>query len=193
FGATASLFPVDAQTLRYLRDTGRSPEHIELVERYCREQGLFRTDDAVTPVFSEMLELDLATVEPSVAGPKRPQDRVPLPRVWESFTAVWEEKVKPTPAQDRADDEIERQDIPRMVDEGGLEPDAVSKTAVPAPPDDAALVRDGSVVIAAITSCTNTSNPTVMVAAGLVARNAVDRGLRVPEYVKTSLAPGSRV
>jgi aconitate hydratase len=193
FGATASMFPVDEQTLRYLRDTGRSPEHIELVERYCREQGLFRTDDSPTPVFNEMLELDLATVEPSVAGPKRPQDRVPLPRVWESFTAVWEQKVKQTPAQDRADDEIEKEEIPRMVDEGGLEPDAMPATAVPAPPDDAASVRDGSVVIAAITSCTNTSNPTVMVAAGLLARNAVDRGLRVPEYVKTSLAPGSRV
>ena len=194
FGATASLFPVDDQTLRYLRDTGRSPEHIDIVERYCKEQGIFRTDAQETPVFSEMVELDLASVEPSVAGPKRPQDRVALPRVWESFTSVWQQKPgQQSPAERAEDEEVERVEVPRMVEEGGIEPDSVSEPAVPSPPDEAGLVRDGSVVIAAITSCTNTSNPAVMVAAGLLARNAVERGLRVPEYVKTSLAPGSRV
>jgi aconitate hydratase len=190
FGATASLFPVDDQTLRYLRDSGRSPEHIELVERYCKEQGMFRTDASDIPVFSEMLELDLASVEPSLAGPKRPQDRVPLPRVWESFTAVWNER---TPDGDGKSNGSDVTAVRRLVDEGGLEPDARPEIAAPAPPDDVKSVRNGSVVIAAITSCTNTSNPSVMVAAGLLARNAVERGLRVPEYVKTSLAPGSRV
>jgi aconitate hydratase len=185
FGATASLFPVDAQTLRYLRDTGRDPQLIDLVERYCKEQGMFRVDGAEPPVFSEMLELDLATVEPSVAGPKRPQDRVPLSRVWESFTAVWQQQDGDGGAELSAEE--------RLLAEGGIDPTSGGPTAVAAPPDDAASVRNGSVVIAAITSCTNTSNPSVMVAAGLLARKAVERGLRPPEYVKTSLAPGSRV
>jgi aconitate hydratase len=184
FGATASLFPVDDQTLRYLRDTGRNPEHVELVERYCKEQGLFRSDDSPTPVFSEMLELDLASIEPSVAGPRRPQDRVPLPRVWDSFTAVWAPGNGGPPIEDEG---------ARMVGEGGAQTAAIGDPPPPAPPDEADRVRDGSVVIAAITSCTNTSNPTVMIGAGLLARNAVRRGLQVPEYVKTSLAPGSRV
>ncbi|TMB91418.1 MAG: aconitate hydratase AcnA, partial [Chloroflexi bacterium] len=188
FGATASLFPVDEQTLLYLRDSGRSPEHIELVERYCREQGIFRTDASPIPVFSESLELDLATVEPSLAGPKRPQDRVALPRVWESFTAVWQ------PSDPDGDaSALEAEELERLVEEGGLDPDAMTEQAVPVAPNDYGAVRNGSVVIAAITSCTNTSNPTVMVAAGLLARNAVARGLRVPDHVKTSLAPGSRV
>jgi aconitate hydratase len=188
FGATASLFPVDAQTLRYLTDTGRDTEQISLVERYCKEQGMFRVDGAEPPIFSEMLELDLATVEPSVAGPKRPQDRVGLAHVWESFTAVWEQ-----PGGNGNGGEATAEEEGRLIDEGGIDPDAVTETAAPAPEDDAASVRDGSVVIAAITSCTNTSNPAVMVAAGLLARNAVARGLSPPEYVKTSLAPGSRV
>jgi aconitate hydratase len=151
FGATASLFPVDEQTLRYLRQTGREPEHVELVERYCRAQGMFRTDQSETPAFSELLELDLASVEPSLAGPRRPQDRVPLGRSRQSFEAVH------------------------------------GATGTPAGLD------HGAVVIAAITSCTNTSNPSVMVAAGLLARRAVERGLRPPAHVKTSFAPGSRV
>ena len=181
FGATASLFPVDEQTLRYLRLTSREPEHIALVERYCKEQGMFRTDDSATPVFSEMLELDLATVEPSVAGPKRPQDRVPLSRVWESFTDVW--------GPDTNGEVVEEEE--RMADEGGSQTESIGDP--PPKQNGAGSVRNGSVVIAAITSCTNTSNPTVMVAAGLLARNAAARGLRPPEYVKTSLAPGSRV
>ncbi len=189
-GATASLFPVDEQTLRYLRDTGRDPELVSMVERYCKEQAMFRDDGAAPPMFSEMLELDLAAVEPSVAGPKRPQDRVPLSGVWESFTAVWQRRER---AADGGARGSESDDVTRLVEEGGLDPDAVTEPSAPAPADDARSVRDGSVVIAAITSCTNTSNPAVMVAAGLLARNALQRGLRPPQYVKTSLAPGSRV
>ncbi len=199
FGATASLFPVDEQTLRYLRQTGRSPAHIELVERYCKEQGLFRTDDSDTPVFSELLELDLASVEPSVAGPRRPQDRVALGRVWESFQAV-----HGGAASNGNGDGSGGDALARLVDEGGSpesssgHPPAAEKGGGGA----AVSVRQqpatrrlghGSVVIAAITSCTNTSNPSVMLAAGLLARKAAERGLRPPEYVKTSLAPGSRV
>jgi aconitate hydratase len=181
YGATSALFPVDAQTLRYLAMTGRSPEHLELVERYCREQGLFRVDGAAVPVFSELLELDLATVEPSVAGPKQPQDRVPLGSVWESFHAVFHPE-EDSPAET---------DLARFNGEGGVHPSGVGGTAVA---ERAAVsVGNGSVVIAAITSCTNTSNPSVMVAAGLLARNAVAAGLTVPPHVKTSLAPGSRV
>ena len=183
YGATSSFFPVDAQTLRYLETTGRDPQLIELVEQYTRAQGMFRTDDSPTPVFSELLELDLNGVEPSVAGPKRPQDRVPLPRVWESFKSAFAMEDKPS-----------NNDVARFESEGG-EADVFGEkqhaTAVMARP--AAHVRNGSVVIAAITSCTNTSNPSVMVAAGLLAKRAVERGLKVSPTVKTSLAPGSRV
>src|SRR5438270_5006415 len=183
YGATASLFPVDAQTLRYLETTGRDRELIELVERYTRAQGMFRTDESETPVFTELLELDLGAVEPSVAGPKRPQDRVPLPSVWQSFTSAFAVDDKPT-----------NNDVARFDFEGGAT-EAVGRpgsgTAVMARP--AQRVRNGSVVIAAITSCTNTSNPSVMVAAGLLAKRAVERGLKVAPTVKTSLAPGSRV
>jgi len=183
YGATSSLFPVDAQTLRYLETTGRDRELIELVERYTRAQGMFRTDESETPVFTELLELDLGAVEPSVAGPKRPQDRVPLPSVWQSFTSAFAVDDKPT-----------NNDVARFDFEGGAT-EAVGRpgsgTAVMARP--AQRVRNGSVVIAAITSCTNTSNPSVMVAAGLLAKRAVERGLKVAPTVKTSLAPGSRV
>jgi aconitate hydratase len=171
YGATSALFPVDGQTLRYLESTGREREDIDLVERYCRSQGMFREDGAEAPVFSELLELDLATVEPSLAGPRRPQDRVSLPRVWESFGQVF--------PQDG-----------RQGDDGG-ELEAGGGVALARRTGMA--VRDGSVVIAAITSCTNTSNPSVMIAAGLLAKKAVEAGLTVPAYVKTSLAPGSRV
>jgi len=181
YGATSALFPVDAQTLRYLETTGRSSEHLELVERYCREQGLFRVDGGPSPTFSEVLELDLSRVEPSVAGPKRPQDRVPLGSVWESFHAVFH------PDEERPAET----DLARFNGEGGVRPRGEGGVAVAERP--AVGVRDGSVVIAAITSCTNTSNPSVMVAAGLLARNAVAAGLKVPSHVKTSLAPGSRV
>src|SRR2546428_6049103 len=183
YGATSSLFPVDQQTLRYLEATGRDQQLIELVQRYTQAQGMFRTDDSETPVFSELLELDLSTVEPSVAGPKRPQDRVSLPSVWQSFTSAFAVDEKP------ANDDVARFDF-----EGGAADVAGGRapaTAVMARPTQ--RVRSGSVVIAAITSCTNTSNPSVMVAAGLLAKRAVERGLRVSPTVKTSLAPGSRV
>ncbi len=148
YGATVGYFPIDAETLRYLRETGRDEKTVDLLERYAKAQQLFRTDDAPTPEFTETLELDLASIEPSIAGPKRPQDRVPLTQSKENFYATL----------------------------------ASGDT-----------LRHGSIAIAAITSCTNTSNPSVMLAAGLVAKKAVERGLTVPKYVKTSLAPGSRV
>jgi aconitate hydratase len=186
YGATSALFPVDAQTLRYLETTGRAREHIELVERYCKEQQIFRVDGVETPVFSELLELDLATVEPSLAGPRRPQDRVPLNSVWESFHSVFKED----------DESLDADELQRFKSEGGgqtaeLMARAAGGVAVGERPETG--VRNGSVVIAAITSCTNTSNPSVMVAAGLLARNAVEAGLTIPSFVKTSLAPGSRV
>ncbi|HLQ62348.1 MAG TPA: aconitate hydratase AcnA [Candidatus Acidoferrales bacterium] len=186
YGATSALFPADAETLRYLEVTGRSRDHIQLVERYTREQGLFRTDDSPAPVFSELIDLDLASIEPSLAGPKRPQDRVPLPKVWESFQAVFKDGSPGDPSRDH--------DLVRSGTEGGPAPNDVrhpSRVAVAARPTD--TVDNGSVVIAAITSCTNTSNPSVMVGAGLLARNALARGLKPGPSVKTSLAPGSRV
>ncbi|HXJ49043.1 MAG TPA: aconitate hydratase AcnA, partial [Candidatus Acidoferrum sp.] len=179
YGATSALFPVDAQTLRYLEVTGRSREQIELVERYTKEQGLFRQDGDRVPKFSELLELDLTTVEPSLAGPKRPQDRASLPHVWESFTTAFGNGPKPS-----------RDALSRLAGEGGPV-NGRAATAVAAKPE--AQLENGCVVIAAITSCTNTSNPSVMVAAGLLARKAVEKGLQVHPYVKTSLAPGSRV
>jgi aconitate hydratase A / 2-methylisocitrate dehydratase len=182
YGATSALFPVDEQTLRYLEITGRDREHVTLVERYCREQGLFRVAGAETPRFTELLDLDLSTIEPSVAGPKRPQDRVPLPNVWESFHNVFH------PDEEVPGDE----ELTRFNGEAYLPGAGSSGGAAVAERTDV-HVRNGSVVIAAITSCTNTSNPSVMVAAGLLARNAVAAGLTVPPYVKTSLAPGSRV
>ena len=161
YGATAAIFPVDDETLRYLRATGRDEALVDLVERYCKEQHLFRTDAAPDPVFSEILELDLATVEPSLAGPKRPQDRVRLGDVKTSFRASY-------PGQ-------AEKHVPVVVDGAR------------------AVLGGGSVVIAAITSCTNTSNPAVMIAAGLLAKKAVERGIGTHPTVKTSLAPGSRV
>jgi aconitate hydratase len=191
YGATASLFPVDANTLSYLRETGRA-EIIDLVERYTKEQGLFRTDADPEPVFSEVVDLDLSSVEPSLAGPKRPQDRVALSKAWSSFEAAFADRLPPNPPRNN--------DVGRFVNEGGnavppgenttslTEPHPISATA-----DAAAGVTDGSVVIAAITSCTNTSNPSVMIAAGLLAKKAVEAGLETKPWVKTSLAPGSRV
>ncbi len=168
YGATIGFFPVDDETLAYLRLTGRDPEHVAMVEAYCRAQGLFRTADAPEPEFSDRLALDLATVEPSLAGPKRPQDRVPLKRA----KADWQ-KALGGYLEDRKGD---------------------PKASVPITLDGARVeLRHGAVVIAAITSCTNTSNPSVMLGAGLLARKAVARGLRVPPWVKTSLAPGSKV
>ncbi|MEQ9568882.1 MAG: aconitate hydratase AcnA, partial [Longimicrobiales bacterium] len=183
-GATATLFPVDANTLAYLRLTGRGAV-VDVVERYTREQGLFRTDTDAEPEFNEVLDLDLSSVEPSLAGPKRPQDRVALSGVARSFRA----------GTDGAAPEVPAKQISRLDDEL----DSEAGEVLPAPPERldepeaAASVTHGSVVIAAITSCTNTSNPSVMVAAGLLAKKAVDAGLQVRPWVKTSLAPGSRV
>jgi len=189
YGATSALWPIDQQTLRYLQMTGRSKELIGLVETYARAQGMFREDGAQIPRFSEVLDLDLGAVEPSVAGPRRPQDRVSLPDVWESFSDVFMK-------DGNHDAELQ---LERFKGEGGST-DATRKretreggVAVADHKETDVKVRDGSVVIAAITSCTNTSNPSVMIAAGLMARKAVERGLKVPAYVKTSLAPGSRV
>jgi len=185
YGATSALFPVDAQTLRYLKTTGRG-DVLNLVERYTKEQGLFREDGQTIPQFSELLEFDLATVEPSLAGPKRPQDRVSLDGVWPSFCSAFQ------PAD--ADAGQAADDLERLVGEGGEQPvfGAAGAGLALAERHETQL-RDGTVVIAAITSCTNTSNPSVMVAAALLAKNAAEAGLRVPSYVKTSLAPGSRV
>lgn len=184
FGATATLFPVDANTLDYLRLTGRGGS-ADLVERYTREQGLFRTDDAAEPNFSEVLDLDLSKVEPSVAGPKRPQDRVALAGVRQSFQSVI----------DGVAASVSSNEIARLTAEGCIEAGEFLKASpeLLEQPSAAASVTDGSVVIAAITSCTNTSNPSVMIAAGLLARKAVEAGLRCRPWVKTSLAPGSRV
>src|ERR1700738_4599786 len=161
YGATMGFFPVDSETLAYLQFTGRAHEQIALVEAYCKEQSLFRTDSTVEPIFSDKLELDLGTVEPTVAGPKRPQDRVALRQAKASFTKV----VEGTPAKHVA------------VRNNG----------------DSFDLSSGAVVIAAITSCTNTSNPSLMLGAGLLAKKAVERGLQVKPWVKTSLAPGSKV
>ncbi len=184
FGATATLFPVDANTLRYLSLTGRGGL-VHLVEQYTKEQGLFRTDADAEPVFTEVVDLDLSKVEPSVAGPKRPQDRVALSAVRQSFQAAFEGAEAP----------VSPRAISRLVGEGGLPAGEVLE----APPEHlhepraVSAVTHGSVVIAAVTSCTNTSNPSVMIAAGLLARNAVRAGLQCQPWVKTSLAPGSRV
>jgi aconitate hydratase A / 2-methylisocitrate dehydratase len=160
YGATVGIFPIDDATLDYLRMTNRHEEHIALVEAYAKEQGLFRVAGAPEPVFNDTISLDLGTVVPSLAGPKRPQDRINLPDVKKNFL-------------------------------DGL--GAAPKTAVIGANGTRATIQDGSVVIAAITSCTNTSNPSVLIAAGLLAKKAVERGLRSKPWVKTSLAPGSKV
>ena len=159
YGATVGFFPVDEETLRYLRMSNRDPEHIALVEAYSKEQGLFRTDEQRDPIFASTIELDLASVVPSMAGPKRPQDRVELPNVKANFREAFKESKK-------ASLEIAGESLE---------------------------MKTGAVAIAAITSCTNTSNPSVMVAAGLLAKKAVERGLKSKPWVKTSLAPGSKV
>jgi aconitate hydratase len=202
YGATCGIFPIDKESLRYLKLTGRSEEQIALVEAYAREQGLFH--DAKTPEaeYSELLSMDLATVEPSLAGPKRPQDRVVLSKAGESFAQALPSLIKPkAKAAAAAPVEITlKQDTRKQVNsweqEGG-NPTAVGvedpNVHEHIPTNGNAALRHGSVVIAAITSCTNTSNPSVMIAAGLLAKKAVERGLEVPATVKTSLAPGSKV
>jgi aconitate hydratase len=173
YGATMGFFPIDDETLTYLRLTGRPAEQVTLVERYMKEQGMFRTDAAPIPEFTKRLALDLGTVVPSLAGPKRPQDRVPLANVKQTFA---ESLTAPTAKRGFA-----------------LEGPALARTGVVRENGHADTIGHGAVVIAAITSCTNTSNPSVMVAAGLVARKAVAKGLTRKPWVKTSLAPGSRV
>jgi aconitate hydratase len=166
YGATCGIFPIDHETLTYLRLSGRSDEQIAVIEAYCRAQGLFHDEKTPEAEYSELLTLDLASVEPSIAGPKRPQDRVPLSAAKQSFEAALPSLIKP-------------------------------KAGAPGSPSASTAgkngLRHGSVVIAAITSCTNTSNPSVMVAAGLLAKKAVERGMSTPAWVKTSLAPGSKV
>jgi aconitate hydratase A / 2-methylisocitrate dehydratase len=195
YGATVGIFPVDQETLRYLKFTGRPTAQVRLVEAYMKEQGLFHSADAPEPAYSDTLALDLATVEPSLAGPRRPQDRVSLRDVPRSFHLVLPTLTKPTSPVAPPKDVRNHWEA-----EGGQ---TFGGTAVAAPPRSSHValtidgsqcqLRHGSVVIAAITSCTNTSNPSVMIAAGLVAKKAVERGLRSQPWVKTSLAPGSKV
>jgi aconitate hydratase len=221
FGATSTLFPIDDETIAYLRLTGRSEERIRLVEAYAKAQGLWRLPGH-TPDFDDLLTLDLASVEPSVAGPKRPQDRVPLTALRENFrtnfpdglralTEAGAEAIRPEGGQveESSAESFPASDPPSYTSAASTQeapPAAAVATATQAGPEaqtdypsvqlevhgERASIRTGSVAIAAITSCTNTSNPTVMVGAGLLARNAIARGLRVPPTVKTSLAPGSK-
>ena len=204
YGSTAAIFPIDAETVRYLRMTGRTPEQLALVEAYAKEQGLWH-DPAANPTYSESLELDLSTIVPSLAGPKRPQDRIPLSESKQAFRAALVDYAQPS---ESAVDEAEKESFPAS------DPPAIDATAgnghahVPVatatgrPTKPTALTLDdgtsmtidhGAVVIAAITSCTNTSNPSVMLGAGLLAKNAVERGLTRKPWVKTTLAPGSKV
>jgi aconitate hydratase len=208
YGATMGYFPIDDQTLAYLRLTGRDSKQIDLVERYAKEQGLWRSS-GVEPNFTEKLELDLRTVMPSVAGPRRPQDRVELRGVKQSFRSalvdVFKKEVgeSATPRLDRwsAEAPVTPAPITRAHGENEDSKAAATSEHIKGEKDSAIAVMDdqwvklthGDVVIAAITSCTNTSNPSVMIAAGLLAKKAVEKGMRVPPYVKTSLAPGSRV
>lgn len=174
YGATMGFFPVDNETLNYLRLTGRSEEQVALVEAYYKAQNLFRTNETADPVFTDVVELDLSTVTPSLAGPKRPQDRIELTAMKKAFNEA----------------------LAKPVTEGGfgLKDDELTKEVqISHPNGKTSTLKQGSVVIAAITSCTNTSNPSVLIGAGLVAKKAVERGLAKPEYVKSSLAPGSRV
>ncbi|MGA3370205.1 MAG: aconitate hydratase [Terracidiphilus sp.] len=219
YGATCGIFPVDAETLRYLRLTGRGEKQIALVEAYYKEQGLFHTSNSPEAEYTESLELDLATVEPSVAGPKRPQDRVLLKDAAADFAQQLPALLAPTakPLGERAAAEWKREPVAdaSVAEKATAGPSTplVAKNAPSSAQDDRSFGHEarlstvqgrfgvdpdryldhGSVVIAAITSCTNTSNPSVMMAAGLLAKKAVGKGLTVPPWVKTSLAPGSRV
>jgi len=171
FGSTCAMFPIDAETLRYLELSGRSKDHIALVEAYAREQGMWRENGQAALQYSDVLELDLAAVEPSLAGPRRPQDRVPL----------------------RLAKAVYRTNVKKMAEERSQKNPRANGTASVSVDNRSFELKDGAVLIAAITSCTNTSNPAVMVSAGLLARNAHQRGLTAKPWVKTSLAPGSRV
>lgn len=172
YGATMGFFPVDAATLNYLKSTGRSEDLLQRVERYTKEQGLFRTDETPDPIFSDTLELDLSTVEPALAGPKRPQDRIDL----SAMKSAWHQTMR-APLRER----------------GFALDEAMTQAHSPIPWDKGGELKQGSVVIASITSCTNTSNPSVLLAAGLLAQKASEKGLTSKPWVKTSIAPGSRV
>ncbi len=188
YGATCGIFPIDAEAVRYLRLSGRSEEQIALVEAYAKAQGLWHEPDAPHAHYSATLELDLADVKPSLAGPKRPQDRVLLEKVGDNFRTNLEGLVA---------NRTPKCDVKRMDEEGGAQPQAERLAAKPCSTiridDQDHALTDGSVVIAAITSCTNTSNPAVMLGAGLLARNAAAKGLKAAPWVKTSLGPGSLV
>ncbi len=193
YGATCAIFPVDQVTLEYLRFTGRSQERIALVEAYMKEQGLFHTTDSPTPEYTDTLELDLSTVEPSIAGPRRPQDRVRLSDAKRAFRDALPSLLPTaTPSETRKDAAKVNAEGERVGVWG--EGETESHTAVQCTIGGVGHeLNHGSVVIAAITSCTNTSNPSVMLAAGLLAKNAAERGLERKPWVKTSLAPGSKV
>jgi aconitate hydratase len=195
YGATCGIFPVDAETLRYLKLTGRSEEQIALVEAYYREQGIFHTGNSPEAEYTQTLQLNLADVEPSVAGPKRPQDRVLLKDAAISFVQQLPTLLAPTakPLGSRTAAEWKRKAVSdtAVAEKAPVHVTTTVKERFGVDPD--AYLDHGSVVIAAITSCTNTSNPSVMVAAGILAKKAVQKGLTVPPWVKTSLAPGSRV
>ena len=190
YGATMGFFPVDAETLKYLTLSGRSAHQVALVEAFCKAQGLFRTDATPDPVFSDTLDLDLSTVVPSLAGPKRPQDRIPLT----AMKSTYAESFAAEQARQRVANGTKKPDSPEaaMVAEGGPTTEVEPGIAVEHRGQTFTL-KDGAVVIAAITSCTNTSNPSVMLAAGLLATKAVAAGLKSKPWVKTSLAPGSKV
>ena len=216
FGSTCAIFPIDAETLRYLEFSGRPKERIELVEAYAREQGLWHDEDSEEPTYSETLELDLGEVVPSLAGPKRPQDRVSLTESKASFRMALEGFLPDAEEEEGGEDESSQESFPASDapasngthhhDPSHAHEDAGSGTGGAQVADRTEAVSQvtladgteteldhGHVVIAAITSCTNTSNPSVMIGAGLLARNAVERGLTVKPWVKTSLAPGSKV
>ncbi|HKF36968.1 MAG TPA: aconitate hydratase AcnA, partial [Ktedonobacteraceae bacterium] len=215
FGATATLFPVDDETLRYLRSTGRSPDLVDLVERYAKAQGLFRTGVAPEPQFDDLLELDLGTIEPSLAGPRRPQDRVAMQNLGRVFREAFADRFKdlqennatenslirlgteggqanPDPVAEKEDKERALAEARKQGTPFGSRQNGHTNDVLVTMGNTQAHLSNGSVAIAAITSCTNTSNPSVMVAAGLLAKHAVERGLSVNPTVKTSLAPGSR-
>ncbi len=193
YGATMGFFPVDAETLKYLRLTGRSDEQVALVEAYCKAQGLFRTDDQPDPLFTDTLGLDLSTVEPSLAGPKRPQDRVPLSASKRMFREALAQQLASqlTPAMAATKPAPDSPAIEMVAEGAPVEP--VDPGVTCSYGGEQFTITHGHVVIAAITSCTNTSNPSVMLAAGLLAQKAVALGLKTRPWVKTSLAPGSKV
>jgi aconitate hydratase len=203
YGATCGIFPIDKESLRYLRLTGRSEEQIALVEAYAREQGLFHDEKTPEAEYSELLTLDLATVEPSLAGPKRPQDRVVLSQAAESFQKALPSLIKPKAGSGNGSKTATAALTASAASNSGRwEAEGGSPTAIGfedpnvhehVPQSVKGALKHGSVVIAAITSCTNTSNPFVLIGAGLLAKKAVEKGLTVPAWVKTSLAPGSKV